>query len=139
MDQRLTLITIGVTDLETMRRFYEDIFEWKPHENSNKHIVFFQLNEIQLALFGREDLAEDARVSSVGKGFRGFALAYNVQSEQEVRTLFDRFQSLDVTILKPPKKTSWGGYSGYISDPEGNLWEIAHNPFMKYDERGNVI
>jgi len=139
MEQRLTLITIGVKDLDTMKKFYEEIFEWEPLENSNEQIVFFQLNGIQLALFGRDDLAEDAHISPEGNGFKGFALAYNVRSEQAVRSLFDHFKSRNVTILKSPQETSWGGFSGYISDPEGTLWEIAYNPFMNYDENGNVL
>lgn len=139
MEQRLTLITLGVRNLEKMRSFYTETFGWEPLEHSNSEIVFFQLNGIQLALFGREDLAEDAEVDASGSGFKGFSLAHNLQSEEEVDRLFEKLESKGADIQKRPQKTSWGGYSGYIADPEDNLWEIACNPFMNYDEAGNVL
>ena len=139
MEQRLTLLTLGVDDYAGMRQFYTEVFGWEPAEASNENITFFQLNGIQLALFGREELTEDAAVRSEGNGFRSFTLAHNLRSEQEVDELFDQLTRKDAEIAKKPERTPWGGYSGYISDPEGNLWEIAYNPFMEYDEKGNVI
>ncbi|SMO58716.1 VOC family protein [Fodinibius sediminis] len=139
MEQRLTLITLGVRNLAKMRAFYKNVFGWSPLDSSNEEIVFFQLNGVQLALFGWKDLTEDAAVSARGKGFRGFSLAHNLQSEKEVDDLFDTLKTRGAHVVKPPEKTSWGGYSGYIKDPEGNLWEIAYNPFMNYDADGNVL
>lgn len=139
MEQRLTLITLGVKDLEKMRLFYQHTFGWKPLENSNENVVFFQLNGIQLGLFGWKDLADDANVNSTGNGFKGFSLAQNLSSKKEVDQLFKNLRSRGATITKNPSETFWGGYSGYIADPEHNLWEIAYNPFMEYDESGNVI
>ncbi len=139
MEQRLTLITIGVDDVKRVRTFYEEVFGWEPTAQSNDTITFFHLNGIQLALFGRQALADDADVSSTGQGFRAFALAHNLRSVEEVDRLFEELRGKGTMIVKSPSKTDWGGYSGYISDPEGSLWEIAYNPFMKYDELGNVL
>ena len=139
MEQRLTLITIGVEDHTEMRRFYIEVFGWEPTEASNGDITFFHLNGIQLALFGKEDLAQDANVQAEGMGFKSFTLAHNLQSKEDVDVLFKELVEKGASVAKKPEKTPWGGYSGYIADPEGNLWEIANNPFMKYDEGGNVI
>lgn len=139
MQQRLTLITLGVENLEAMRRFYQDTFGWTPLPSQSDEIVFFQLNGIQLALYGREALAEDSTVSPDGDGFKGFTLAHNLRSEDEVDAMFAELEQKGVQIVKPPEKVFWGGYSGYIADPEGFLWEIAYNPFMHLDEAGNVV
>lgn len=139
MEQRLTLITIGVNNLEEMHSFYRDKFGWKALDNSNESIIFFQLNGIQLALFGKEQLADDANIDFKGSGFKGFTLAYNFQSKKEVDELFSKLNSKGVNIVKSPQETPWGGYSGYIADPESNLWEIAYNPFMDYDDAENVL
>lgn len=138
MEQRLTLITLGVRNLQRSRDFYQNIFGWQPMESSNESIVFYQLNGIQLALFPQESLADDAGVEADGKGFRGFSLAYNVRSEKEVDKLVASLEAKGVTVLKQPQKVFWGGYSSYITDPDNNLWEIAYNPFLPVDEKGNV-
>lgn len=139
MEQRLTIVTLGVDDLSRMRAFYMEVFGWTPTEDSSDRIVFFQLNGIQLALFGRQALAEDAHVNAEGSGFRSFTLAHNLRSEKAVDRQFDVFEANGVKIVKSPAKTFWGGYSGYIADPDGNLWEIAYNPYMEYDDAGNVV
>ncbi|HEY1113632.1 MAG TPA: VOC family protein [Chitinophagaceae bacterium] len=139
MDQRLTLITLGVSNLQTSIDFYEKKFGWQRTAASNGDIVFFQLNGIQLALFPRESLAEDAHVASGGTGFRGFTLAYNTRSEAEVDAVVNHLRGQGVTVVKEPQKVFWGGYSSYVSDPDGNLWEIAYNPYLPMDEKGNVI
>lgn len=138
MEQRLTFITLGVNDLETSRKFYEEIFGWKPEENSGGDVVFFKLNGIMLSLFPRKELAKDAQVSAKGSGFRSFSLAYNVRSEKEVDKLIATLRSKGVTILKEPQKVFWGGYSSYAADPDGYLWEIAYNPYLTMDDDGNV-
>lgn len=139
MEQRITLITLGVKNLQRSKDFYQNIFGWEPLESSNESIVFFQLNGLQLALFPQESLADDAGVESDGKGFRGFSLAYNVRSEQEVDALVSALEAKGVRVLKQPEKVFWGGYSSYIADPDENLWEIAYNPFLPLDEKGNAV
>ncbi|NEM98950.1 VOC family protein [Pontibacter burrus] len=138
MEQRITLITLGVKNLQRSKDFYINTFGWKPQETSNESILFFQLNGIQLALFPQESLADDAGVSADGKGFRGFSLAHNVRSEKEVDELVAALEAKGVRVLKQPEKVFWGGYSSYIADPDDNLWEIAYNPFMPLDASGNT-
>ena len=134
MEQRLTLITLGVSDLKTSRAFYEEKFGWKPLPNSTDDIVFFQLKGgLQFALFPDHALAEDAHVDPGGSGFRRFSLAYNVRSEKEVDNVVGGLERQGVTVLKRPEKVFWGGYSGYVADPDGNLWEIAYNPYLLPD------
>ncbi|WP_114782593.1 VOC family protein [Botryobacter ruber] len=139
MEQRLTLITLGVKNLQRSKAFYQQVFGWKPTAASTEGVVFFQLNGIQLALFPQESLADDAGVSSEGKGFRRFALAHNVRSEQEVDELVTLLEQKGATVLKRPEKAFWGGYCSYIADPDENLWEIAYNPHLPLDAAGNVL
>ncbi len=130
MEQRLTFITLGVNDLQTSVDFYENKFGWKRSEMSNENIVFFQLNGIQLSLYSREELAKDATVSADGTGFKGLTISYNTASEKEVDDLIKALKDKGVQIIKEPQKVFWGGYSSYIADPDGYLWEIAYNPFL---------
>ncbi len=138
MEQRLTIITLGVSNLKKSTNFYETKFGWKKSKISNQYISFFILNGIQLALYHRNTLAEDATVNSVGNGFNSFTLSYNTKSIEEVDQLIEQLRAKGVEIIKEPKKVDWGGYSGYISDLDGNLWEIAFNPYLKLDEKGNI-
>ncbi|WP_207432779.1 VOC family protein [Sabulibacter ruber] len=138
MEPRITLITLGVANVAAATQFYESVFGWKRTADSQEGISFFQLNGLQLALFPTEDLAQDARVPADGTGFKGFSLAHNLRSEQEVDALFLELQSRGVIILKQPEKVFWGGYSGYFSDLDGHLWEVAYNPFLPLDEKGNT-
>ena len=136
MESRITYITLGVSDLKRSEKFYTDLgFHRSP--NSSGDIVFFTTPGPVLALFPRKALAEDAQVPQDGSGFHGFTLAYNVRSEAEVDRVFEELAKLGVMIRKAPEHTSWGGYSGYFSDPDGFLWEIAFNPYLGLDERGN--
>lgn len=139
MEQRLTIITLGVRDLKASTLFYEEQFGWSKLDSSNEDITFFQLNGILLSLYSSKKLAEDARVNSSGEGFKCFTIAFNARSEEEVDTIFLKMRSRRVKIVKEPEKVFWGGYSGYIADPDDNLWEIAYNPFLKMDEKGNVV
>lgn len=138
MEQRLTLITLGVSDLQASADFYENSFGWKRAAASNDHIKFYQLNGMQLALFPKEELAKDAQVPAEGSGFKGFTLAYNTRSEAEVNEVVASLRKKGVRVVKEPQKVFWGGYSGYIADPDGNLWEIAYNPYLVPDAQGNV-
>jgi catechol 2,3-dioxygenase-like lactoylglutathione lyase family enzyme len=137
MNQRLHIVTLGVSDLEVSRKFYSEKLGWKisrPQEG----IVFFQAGGVVLALFPREELAKDALVSSEGNGFAGFSLAYNAQSKAEVDEIIRDLRSKGVKIIKEPQKVFWGGYSSYFADPDGYCWEVAHNPFFPFDENGNL-
>lgn len=96
--------------------------------DSPPEVAFFTLNGTWLGLYGREALAADANVSSEGNGFGSFALAHNVCSEPEVDEVMSRALKAGATLVKKPEKVFWGGYSGYFKDPDGHLWEIAHNP-----------
>lgn len=138
MEQRLTLVSLGVSDLEYSTRFYQKSFGWVKHAGSNDHITFFQLNGILFGLYPRDLLAEDAKVSPKGSGFNGFTLTHNARSKQDVDELFRLLAGRGVQVVKPPEETDWGGYSGYLADPDGHLWEIAYNPFLPLDEVGNV-
>lgn len=139
MEQRLTLITLGVADVKRATEFYEEKFGWKKAPSSNDDITFFRLNGIMLSLFKRESLAEDAAVGSTGTGFKGFTLAWNARSQAEVDALVGDLKSKGVTVVKEPQQVFWGGYSAYVADVDDNLWEIAFNPFLTLDERGNVL
>tara|TARA_R110002049_G_scaffold102775_8_gene248742 strand:- start:268 stop:693 length:426 start_codon:yes stop_codon:yes gene_type:complete len=139
MEQRLTIITLGVKDLKVASAFYEEKFGWKKMKSSNEFINFFQLNGILLSLYPKKKLAEDATVSFNENGFKGFTLAYNARSKEEVDKLVEILENRGVKIIKKPKDAFWGGYSSYVCDPDENLWEIAFNPFLPLDEKGNVI
>ena len=138
MEQRLTIVGLGVADLKVSENFYTQTLGWTKTKDSNDDIIFLQLNGILLSLYSRDKLAEDAEVSPEGSGFKGFTLAYNARSEDEVNAIFAELGSKGVRIVKPAQKVFWGGYSGYIADPDDNLWEIAYNPFLPMDEKGNV-
>ena len=139
MEQRLTIVTLGIKDLEVSNDFYENKFGWKKTKSSNDNISFFQLNGILLALYPKEKLAEDAGVRHNGSGFKGFSLAFNTRSKKEVDELINKLEGNGVEIVKRPESVVWGGYSSYISDPDENLWEIAFNPYLELDENGNII
>ena len=138
MNQHLHLVTLGVRDFETSKKFYTEILGWKPSSNSNDDITFFQAGGVVLSIYQREKLAEDALVDPEGNGFAGFALAYNTQSEAEVDEIIGGLKAKGVKILKEPQKVFWGGYSSYFADPDDNCWEVAYNPFFPFDEKGNL-
>ena len=131
MEQRITFITLGVNDLKTSIDFYENKFGWKRSEMSNDDLILYQLNGIHIALYPRDELAKDATVNSQGDGFKGFTISYNVWSEKEVDDLIESLRDKGVKIVKEPQKVFWGGYSSYVADPDGNLWEIAFNPYLE--------
>lgn len=138
MEQRLTIVGLGVADLSVSETFYTQTLGWTKTSDSNADIVFLQLNGILLSLYPRDKLAEDAEVSPEGSGFKGFTLAYVARSIEEVDRIFAELKAKGVQIVKAPQKVFWGGYSGYIADPDDNLWEIAYNPYLALDENGNV-
>ncbi len=139
MEQRLSIITLAVKNLEVAASFYKDKFGWNPQPIDSDDIYFFHLNGLLLGLYPLDKTIEDATVTISGGEYHPFTLAYNTRSETEVDEIFTEMKAKGVKIIKEPEKVFWGGYSGYIADPDGNLWEIAYNPFMKMDDRGNVI
>lgn len=130
MHPRISLITLGVSDLAASVAFYRDALGLPLHAASNADVAFFELNGTWLGLFPTAELAKDAGVANDGTGFRGVTLSHNLATEAEVDALFAELASKKVVIVKPPTKADWGGYHGYFRDPDGHLWEVAHNPFM---------
>ena len=127
MKPRISMITLGVRDLERAVKFYGEGLGF-PRMETPPGVAFFPLNGTWLSLYGREALAEDARVSPAGSGFESFTLAHNVQSEAEVDEVMARAVRAGATVAKQPEKVFWGGYSGYFKDPDGHLWEVVYNP-----------
>ena len=138
MEQRISLITLGVADLQRAVAFYEGVVGWNA-EASPPGVIFFDLNGIVFALWPHDELAKDMglMIDHV-PAYRGYSLAHNVRSELEVDEIFARLKSHGATILKEPQKAFWGGYSGYFSDPDGHTWEIAYNPFWTILKDGRV-
>jgi catechol 2,3-dioxygenase-like lactoylglutathione lyase family enzyme len=127
MEPRITLVTLGVEDLARSVRFYRDGLKL-PKREGPEGVAFFETRGTWLSLYPRRALAEDANVSEAGSGFRGFALAHNVRSPQEVDRVLQEAVDAGATLVKPGQKVFWGGYSGYFADPDGFLWEVAWNP-----------
>jgi len=129
MQARISMITLGVIDLEKSVQFYKQGLGF-PQMESSPEVAFFTLNGSWLGLYSYAGLADDAQVPSKGSGFNGFTLAHNVASEAEVDQVIAQALSAGATPTKSAQKTFWGGYSGYFKDPDDYLWEIAHNPFF---------
>jgi catechol 2,3-dioxygenase-like lactoylglutathione lyase family enzyme len=127
VEPRISVITLGVADLERATRFYEAGLGL-PRLRTPPSVAFFELGNTWLALWPRESLAADAGVSARRSGFPGFSLAHNVRSPAEVDALLAHVVTVGGTILKPGHETDWGGYSGYFADPDEFLWEVAYNP-----------
>jgi catechol 2,3-dioxygenase-like lactoylglutathione lyase family enzyme len=130
MKPRISMITLGVRNLADAIHFYEQGLGWPRLETEGDDVAFFPLNGTWLSLYGRNALAEDAQVSPAGDGFAGFTLAHNVHSEAEVDAVMAQALQAGAILVKQPQKVFWGGYSGYFQDPDGYLWEIAHNPYL---------
>lgn len=129
MKPRVSMITLGVRDVAAAAEFYEHGLGL-PRRESPPEVAFFTLDGTWLALWSREALAGDAGVPAAGSGFAGFALAHNVATETEVDAVIAQAAAAGATVVKAAQKTFWGGYAGYFRDPDGHLWEVAHNPFM---------
>lgn len=140
MEQRVSLITLGVADLDRSRRFYERGLGWQMTEMVEGQVVFYQLsNGLALGLFGRADLIKDGLFEDdTGASFAGLTLAYNTRSEEEVDQVMAQAEKAGAKIQKPAEKVFWGGYSGYFRDPDGHAWEVAFNPFWEIDDKGNL-
>ena len=136
MEQRLSLVTLGVADVTTARAFYEAL-GWTCDTDPALDVAFFQLGGMVLAVWDRGQLAEDSAVVDRG-GFGGVTLAYNVRSPDEVDAVLVEAERAGATIGRSGAATFWGGYSGVFVDPDGHPWEVAHNPFWTLDDDGSL-
>jgi uncharacterized protein len=137
VDQRVSLITLGVTDLDRSRTFYEAL-GWRGQET--QATVFFQAAGLALVLWDRAALAADAGVPDPAPhGFGGVALAHNVRSDAEVDELVERARDAGATVTREPAPTFYGGYAAYFLDPDGHVWEVAHNPGFTLTDDGDLV
>lgn len=133
MEPRISIITLGVQDLDRSVDFYRDGLGLPLQEGYEGQIAFFELIGTWLALYPRGSLAADANQSASGDGFQGFTMAHNVSSREDVDQLISKASSAGAQVVKEPQDTEWGGYSGYFKDLDGFLWEIAWNPYFKIE------
>ncbi len=129
MKPRISMVALAVKDLQRSARFYETGLGW-PRLETPPGVVFFNLNGTWLGLSERDSLARDAGVAPEGSGYAGFSLAHNVHTEGEVDAVMHEAVTAGAGLVKAPTRADWGGYHGYFSDPDGHLWEVAHNPFV---------
>jgi catechol 2,3-dioxygenase-like lactoylglutathione lyase family enzyme len=136
MDQRISVITLGVADLSRARSFYEAL-GWTTRARPGDDVVFFQSGGMVVSLWDRARLAEDSAVSDSG-GWGGTTLAHNVASPEHVDEVIEQARAAGARIGREPGETFWGGYSGVFVDPEGHPWEVAHNPHWGLGADGSV-
>ncbi len=136
-----SIVTLGVSDLERAAKFYREL-GWEQRGNPAQGITWFKTSGSWIGLFDHASLAEDAALEPVPADelptFRGITLALNLPSEAAVDLAFARVQDIGGRIVKPAKRTEWGGYSGYFADPDGHVWEIAHAPGFSIDDAGRI-
>jgi predicted lactoylglutathione lyase len=137
MEQRVSIVTLGVSDLNRSREFYERL-GWRRSFTQVEGIVFFQAGGMALALYPRHDLAKDANIVAEGHGFNGMTFAYNARTHAEVDSVLNEATAAGGKVLKPAQEAFWGGYSGYFADPDGFLWEVAWNPSFPIAEDGSI-
>lgn len=135
MDQRVTLVTLGVADLVRAKSFYTAL-GWTPATDMDE-VVFFQTGGSILGLWSRASLAEDGRVTD-GGGWGGITLSHNVGSPADVDRVIDEARAAGAVIAHEPEATLWGGYSGIFHDPDGHVWEVAHNPGWELGADGSI-
>jgi catechol 2,3-dioxygenase-like lactoylglutathione lyase family enzyme len=136
MEQRVSIVTLGVADLQRARAFYERL-GWAGQEV--EETVFFQAGGLALVLWSRQKLALDAGVADEGTdGFGGITLAHNVRSKAEVDAIMASARQAGATVTRPPAETFYGGYAGCFADPDGHIWEIAHNPGFPLAADGSI-
>jgi uncharacterized protein len=136
MEQRLSLVTLGVGDLELSRTFYRNL-GWEESAASQEDVAFFQAGGMVVGLWDRASLGEDSGVDD-GGGWGGVTLAYNTRNRSQVDAVIEEARFAGATIAREPAETFWGGYSGVFIDPDGHPWEVAHNPTWDIDEEGSV-
>jgi uncharacterized protein len=137
MKQSVSLITLGVSDYERAKSFYEAL-GWSPAREIEE-TAFFQANGVVLVLWSREKLAADSGVADDGARWSGIALAHNVASREKVDALIEQARAAGATITREPSATFYGGYAGIFRDPDGHTWEVAHNPGFGLADDGSVI
>ena len=137
MEQRLSLVTLGVRDLAASRAFYKRL-GWKESPASNAEVAFFQCGGLAFALWGRDALADDAGVQADGTGFASISLAHNVRGKEDVDATLKEAKKAGARILKPGAETPWGGRTGYFADPDGFAWEVAWNPGFEIMPDGGI-
>ena len=137
MEQRLSLVTLGVGDLARARRFYEAL-GWRSNAAEGDDVVFFQAGDVIVALWSRAALAEDSGVEDTG-GWGGVTLAHNVAGPEHVDAVIEQARAAGARIAREGAPTFWGGYSGVFVDPDGHPWEVAHNPFWRVADDGSVF
>jgi uncharacterized protein len=137
MEQLISIVTLGVADLDRGREFYQRL-GWKPAVRAAEGVVFFQVGGLALALWPAKDLAADVGVAATGGGFRGVSLAHNVRSRDEVNAVLAEAEAAGGTIHKIGQDTFYGGYAGYFADPDGFLWEVAWNPGFPMAADGGI-
>jgi catechol 2,3-dioxygenase-like lactoylglutathione lyase family enzyme len=137
MEQRISIVTLGVANLERSGKFYERL-GWRRSVSNAEGIVFYQAGGMALALYPRSHLAKDANIPPEGQGFAGIALAYNARTRDEVDKVLAEAEAAGAKILKPAHEAFWGGYSGYFADPDNFLWEIAWNPSFPIAADGSI-
>ena len=134
--QRVTLITLGVADLDRSRQFYAAL-GWIP-TREQEGVIFYQINGLVLGLFGLGPLAEDQGRPDAVLGSGAMTLAQNFRTTEEVDAAFARALTAGAAALKKPEEVFWGGYSGYYADPDGHVWEVAMNPFWPLNDDGSL-
>lgn len=137
MEQRVSIITLGVANLKRSLEFYERL-GWRRAMIQSDGIVFFQAGGMALALFPRDELARDASIDPDGSGFKGISLAHNTRNRTKVDSVLKEAEAAGARLVKPAQEAVWGGYSGYFSDPDGFLWEVAWNPSLRMAEDGSI-
>jgi predicted lactoylglutathione lyase len=137
MEQRISIVTLGVSDLNRSREFYERL-GWRRSFIKAEGIAFFQAGGMAFALYPRHELAQDANIAAEGHGFNGISLAYNARTRVEVDSVLKEATAAGGKILKPAQEAFWGGYSGYFADPDGFLWEVVWNPSFPIAEDGSI-
>jgi uncharacterized protein len=137
MEQRISVITLGVDDVARARSFYEAM-GWTVGAVPQPGIAFFQAGSLVFGVWGRHELAEDSEVHEDNGGWGGITLAHNVGSTDEVDAVLAQAAAAGGTVLRPGKRTFWGGYNGVFADPDGHRWEIAHNPYWPLAADGSV-
>lgn len=136
MEQRVSLVTLGVTNLDRARTFYQAL-GWDPADSPGEDVVFFQAGGLVVGLWSRQKLAEDSCVEDEG-GWGGVTLAYNTRSQEEVDRVLDQARQAGAKIGREADETFWGGYSGVFLDPDGHPWEVAWNPGWTIKQDGSV-
>jgi uncharacterized protein len=136
VEQRVSLVTLGVSDLARAKAFYEAL-GWRTGANPAEDVVFFQANGMIVGLWSRDSLTEDSGVEDPG-GYGGVTLAYNARTQEDVNDAIREARAAGARIAREPAETFWGGYSAVFVDPDGHPWEVAHNPHWALDEQGNV-